>query len=124
MQSFHFIPILCHNSAIESLKDSPKVSPGKKVPVQSIGFTGKYTFMEPSTFFRSDYPRQGTHPQWIFNTLKIVTSIIFLIKRSNLPWGRVFLSTKFRKNPSLWMNSSYYFSFPNEMLNGIILPLN
>ena len=40
MQSFHLIPILCQNSAIKRLKHSPKVSAGKKVPVQSIGLTG------------------------------------------------------------------------------------
>ena len=40
MHSFHLVPILCQNSAIKRLKHSPKVSAGKKVPVQSIGLTG------------------------------------------------------------------------------------
>ena len=40
MQSFHLIPILCQNGAIKRLKHGPKVSAGKKVPVQSIGLTG------------------------------------------------------------------------------------
>ena len=48
MHSFHLIQILLNNNAIKWAKNTPKHNAGKKLPVESMNFTGSRHLVLPN----------------------------------------------------------------------------